>query len=95
MGNKIFLINNRGNQIFYNPNPMLDYETLVLKSLEASTYRGFHRVDKSKSGAKEIFINVLINNSSYIKDTLKNAKSEINLDSFLIFELSSSAKSKG
>ena len=82
MDNIIFLINKVGQQVFYNPIPLLDYDTLVKKSLGPNTYRGFHKIDKSKSGSKVAFEKVLINNFKFIVDTLLNTKTEKELDSF-------------
>lgn len=78
----ISAINKTGQQIFFNPQPLLPYDELVKKSLGANTYRGFHKVDKSKSGSKEAFEKVLIDNSRFIIDSLQNIKTEKELDSF-------------
>lgn len=80
MKNIIILINKVGQQVFHNPSPLVDYETLALKSLGSNTYRGFHRFDKSKKGSKEIFEKILIENSKYIIGSVKKAKNEKDID---------------
>jgi len=82
MDKTIASINKVGQQVFYNPKPLLDYDILVKKSLGPNTYRGFHKVDKSKSGSKEAFEKVLIDNSKFIIDTLLTAETEKELDTF-------------
>lgn len=77
---KIAEMNKVGQRIFYNPLPLLSYETLVKRSLGPNTYRGFHRIDKSKSGAKDAFEKILIANSNFIIDNLKVSKTEKELD---------------
>ena len=52
---KIVEMNKVGQRIFHNPQSLLSYETLVKRSLGPNTYRGFHKIDKSKSGAKDAF----------------------------------------
>lgn len=77
---KIAEMNKVGQRIFYNPLPLLSYEILVKSSLGPNTYRGFHRTDKSKSGAKDAFEKILIANSNFIIDNLKDSKTEKELD---------------
>lgn len=77
---KIAEMNKVGQRIFYNPLPLLSYETLVKRSLGPNTYRGFHRIDKSKSGAKDAFEKILIANSNFIIDNLEVSKTEKELD---------------
>jgi hypothetical protein len=48
MNKIISSINKAGQQVFYNPTPLYDYQILVIKSLGPNTYRGFHKIDKSK-----------------------------------------------
>ncbi|MDQ3682581.1 MAG: hypothetical protein M3352_05850 [Bacteroidota bacterium] len=85
----ISAINKVGKQVFYNPTPFIEYELLVRKSLGPNTYRGFHKiktvdeankVSKAKSGSKDAFEKVLINNSKFIVDTLLNAKNESDIN---------------
>ncbi len=78
----ISLINKVGQQVFYNPKPLLDYETLVKESLGPNTYRGFHKVDKSKDGAKDAFEKIFIANSKFIIDFLLKVKTEKELEAF-------------
>lgn len=82
MDKKIMLLNKVGQQIFYNPSPLFDYESLVKSSLGPNTYRGFHKINKNKPGSKEIFEKILIDNSEFIIKTLKSIKSEKALNSF-------------
>ena len=77
---KIAEMNKVGQRVFYNPLPLLSYEILVKRSLGSNTYRGFHRIDKSKSGAKDAFEKILIANSNFIIDNLKVSKTEKELD---------------
>ena len=84
MDNIIILINKVGQQIFQNPSPLADYETLALKSLGSNTYRGFHRIDKSKKGSKVIFEKILIENSKHIIDSIKKAKNEEDINTLEI-----------
>jgi hypothetical protein len=77
---KIAEMNKVGQRIFHNPQSLLSYETLVKRSLGPNTYRGFHKIDKSKSGAKDAFEKILIANSNFIIDTLKVSKTEKELD---------------
>jgi hypothetical protein len=71
---KIAEMNRVGQRIFYNPQSLLSYETLVKRSLGPNTYRGFHRIDKSKSGAKDAFETILIDNSNLIINSLLKSK---------------------
>lgn len=80
MGKAIELINKVGERIFYDPSPVYDYEYLVKKALAPNTYRGFHKVDKSKPGAKDVFENYFERNAFYIVSTLQSLKSEHALD---------------
>lgn len=82
MDNTISIINKLGLKIFYSPNPLLDYNTLVNNSLGPNTYRGFHKVDKNKPGSKEAFTKILIENSNQVIDTLLHVKNESELDAF-------------
>ena len=77
---KIAEMNRVGQRIFYNPQSLLSYETLVKRSLGPNTYRGFHRIDKSKSGAKDAFETILIDNSNLIINSLLKSKTEKELD---------------
>lgn len=69
-----------GKRIFYNPNPLYSYEYLVQHSLSSNTFRGFHRIDKSKSGAGQVFRDVLNQQSNLITQSIINAKSETDID---------------
>lgn len=80
MGKAIELINKVGERLFYDPSPVYDYEYLVKKSLGPNTYRGFHKVEKSKPGAKDVFENYFEKNEAYIIDALQSLKSEHGLD---------------
>lgn len=77
---KIAEINIVGQRIFHNPNSLLSYETLTKRSLGPNTYRGFHKIDKSNSGAKDAFEKILKANSNFIIDTLIVSKTEKELD---------------
>jgi hypothetical protein len=80
MDKKIASINKVGTQVFYNPKPLLNYDTLIKKSLGPNTYRGFHKVDKNRPGSKHAFEKVLFDNSKFIIKNLRAAKTEKDLD---------------
>jgi hypothetical protein len=77
----ISVINKVGRQIFYHPTPLEDYNVLAKKSLSPNTYRGFHKIDKTKPGPKEAFERILIDNSKFIRESLTVAKTESDIDS--------------
>jgi hypothetical protein len=77
---KIKKINEVGQHVFYNPSPLLTYDKLVKKALNHNTYRGFHKIDKTKSGAKVAFEKVLTDNSKFVIDSLLAAKNEADID---------------
>jgi hypothetical protein len=76
----ISAINKVGQQLFYNPKPLIEYDILVRKSLGPNTYRGFHKIDKSKPGAKDAFEKILIGQSKFIIESLLIAKTESDID---------------
>jgi len=76
----IELIKQVGQIVFYNPQEILQYDTLAKKSLAPNTYRGFHKIDKSRSGAKVAFEKILLGKFKLIRDGLLVAKSEKDLD---------------
>ena len=77
---KIKKINEVGQHVFYNPSPLLTYDKLVKKALNHNTYRGFHKIDKTKSGAKVAFEKVLTENSKLVINSLLAAKNESDID---------------
>ena len=48
-------INFVGERVFYNPTPLIDYEMLIKNSLGSNTYRGFHKINKTEQGSKDVF----------------------------------------
>ncbi len=73
-------LNKKGDQIFCDPRPTCSYEELVQRSLTQNTYRGFHRIDKQKPGAKEAFQRTLRAQKSNIISNLNSAESEHDID---------------
>lgn len=69
-----------GERIFYHPNPQLSYEYLSQYSLSSNTFRGFHRIDKTKPGAGQVFRNILNQQSRFIIKTINNATKENDID---------------
>lgn len=69
-----------GERIFYNPNPQLSFEYLSHYSLSSNTFRGFHRLDKTKQGAGKSFRDVLTQQSNYIIQSILNAKNESDIE---------------
>lgn len=69
-----------GERIFYNPNPLLSFEYLSQHSLSSNTFRGFHRIDKTKSGAGKVFRDVLTQQFRLITQSIKNAKNDADID---------------
>lgn len=80
MSTQIELINKAGRVLFYSPTPFYDYQYLAKKSLAPNTYRGFHKLDKSNPGAKDIFEKIFLQNSKYIIDSINSIDSEYQLN---------------
>lgn len=74
-------IKKTGNRIFYNPILTLNYEDLAQKSLSNNTFRGFHKIDKTKIGSGELFRNVLSQEYHLITKSIQNANNESDIDS--------------
>jgi len=78
-------INQKGIDLFINPQKVYSYEELIwganvkgkrMTVLSSNTYRGFHRIDKSKPGAKYYFDKCLIQCKDLILKTLYNNPDE-------------------
>ncbi len=80
---KINKLNNLGNQVYFNAENKLDFESVIKSCLGSDTYRGFHRIDKSKAGAGEVFKNILKDNKEKIIETLTSIKEEKELDDLI------------
>lgn len=80
MENILYKTKKVGERIFYNPNPQLSYEYLSQYSLSSNTFRGFHRIDKTKPGAGQFFRDVLNQHSKLIIQTIKIASNETDID---------------
>lgn len=78
--NKIERINEVGDRVFLNPQPLLSYEILVQKSLGPKTYRGFHKEEKEKEGAAEVFRSFLTKDKGYIVETIRKSNSQESID---------------
>lgn len=83
MQNMVEKINETGNRVFLNPKPELSYDELAKKSLSSNTYRGFHKVDKTKPGSKSIFEDFFENGKPQIIRNINAIKNEYELNTFL------------
>lgn len=78
---EITTIKKLGKEIFFEKRKTHDYSTLINGVVLApNTYRGFHKIDKSKPGAKEAFANVLNKNKDFIISELGKIKKEDDLN---------------
>jgi hypothetical protein len=75
-------VNKVGDKVFLNPSQLFDIDMLINCSLGLNTYRGFHKIDKSKEGSKKAFTKVLADNSTFIFDSLNSIKTISDLDDF-------------
>lgn len=87
-------INEKAGAIFYKPIQTYKYESLVMGcpvisnegkwtrmyAVAPNTWRAFHTIDKTKTGASEIYKNYFIKNKDVIINELKNMKSSSELD---------------
>lgn len=90
------MINEKANEIFYKPVQTYKYENLILGcpvvnndgklikmyAVAPNTWRAFHKINKSKTGASHIYKNYFIKNKEDIINRLKNVKSSHELDEF-------------
>jgi hypothetical protein len=72
---KVKKINELGDRIFLSP-ATHNYEYLVDNALGGNTYRGFHRIDKQKPGAKVAFTTELRSQESKIIRRLRQIRTE-------------------
>ncbi len=75
-------INEKGIAIFYYPEYLLSYDVIVEKALLGNTFRGFHRIDRSKPGASKTYRELFKVEKQNIIKYLKNVKSENELHEF-------------
>jgi hypothetical protein len=75
-------INKTGDRVFFRPRPQLTYYSLATGSLASNTYRGFHRIDKTKPGAKDVFDSFFTRSKQEIISNLNKVKSDDDLDKY-------------
>jgi hypothetical protein len=79
--NEIKILKKIGTEVFFEKRKTFDYSTLTHGVvLGPNSYRGFHKIDKSKTGSKEAFETVFTKNKDFIITELKNVKNEKELD---------------
>jgi hypothetical protein len=70
----------RAEQIFLNPSSRWGWERIVGEAVGANTFRGFHRIDKSKPGAKEAFVGYFIDEEPSLTKSLMAVRTRDELD---------------
>jgi hypothetical protein len=75
-------INKTGERVFYSPSPQLTYYSLATGSLASNTYRGFHRIDKTIPGAKDVFESFFTASKQQIISILSQVKREDDLNEY-------------
>jgi hypothetical protein len=67
-------------QVFLHPSRLLPWDDIVPRAVAQNTFRGFHRVDKALSGAKEAFVGFFIKQRVYLLDAISTVSTRDDLD---------------
>lgn len=90
------IVANKAKAIFQRPAETYSYESIVvgcpvkselgeaatMYAVAKNTWRGFHRIDKSKDGAGSVFMDYFIKKKQYVIDALKTINTVEELDLF-------------